>query len=130
MKPHSWLLSGALGMILAGCEVFGLATQPPAGLCAEAARDYSGTVVGAFSTTVGSIESLEPRQSEPMRWSNLPLDHPAVLCYIDGEIAKAPPIGASGDVTKPYDRAAVAIVDGKAELIVASYRDQLPVHAP
>lgn len=53
-----------------------------------------------------------------------------MLCYIDGQIAKAPPLGPSGEVPEPFDRAAVAIIDGKAELVVAGYRDQLPVRAP
>jgi hypothetical protein len=30
----------------------------------------------------------------------------------------------------PYDRAAVSIVDGRSNLIIPGYRDQLPVRAP
>lgn len=103
---------------------------PAAEGCAEAARGYSGTVVGAFNTTVGAIRGLEPRSGEPSRWPRLADDHPAVLCYIDAEIPKAPPPPPDGPPPEPFDRVVVGIVDGNAEMIMAGYRDRLPVKAP
>lgn len=118
-----------VGLTTAGCDVFGLST-PAAEICAGVARDYSGSAVGSFNTTVGSIRALEPRPGQPQRWPDFAPDHPAVLCYIDGQIAKGPPPGPNGEVSKSFDRTVVAIVDGQSELIIAGYRDQLPVRAP
>jgi hypothetical protein len=98
--------------------------------CARAARDYAGTVVGAFNTTVRAIRALEPLPAEPARWPNLAADHPAVLCYIDAEIAKGPPPGPNGEVRDPFNRVVIGVVEGKGEMVMAGYRDQLPVIAP
>ena len=130
MPRHPLLLAVlALGLATAACDVVGY-RGPAAELCTGAAGDYSGSVVGSFNTTVGAVRALEPRAAQPQRWPELAPDHPAVLCYIDGEIAKAPPPGPNGEVSKPFDRAVVAIVDGHSELIIAGYRDKLPVQAP
>jgi hypothetical protein len=135
MKVRLLLLLIA-GVTTTGCEGVGLTTpptqltRPPTQSCSEAGQDYSGSVVASFVTTVGSIRALEPRQPQPARWSNLPADHPAMLCYIDAELAKAPPPGGIGEVAKPFDRAVVAIVEGHAELIAAGYRDRLQVRPP
>ena len=121
----------AMGVTTAACDVAG-----PSGseveLCAGVAREYSGwhRVVGSFNTTVGAVRALEPRMGQPQRWPDLAPDHPAVLCYIDGEIPKGPPAGPNGEAPKDYDRAVVAIVDGQSELIIAGYQDKLPVQAP
>ncbi len=123
---HLLFASLLLGVAAAACQV----VTPAGGLCAGAARDYSGTVVASFNTTIGAIRALEPRAGNPQLWPELAPDHPAVLCYIDGEIAKAPPPGSDGEISRPFDRAAVAIVDGDRQLIIAGYRDQLPVRAP
>lgn len=128
MRRQHLALFLLLSLSVGACEVLGL--PPPAESCAGPARDYAGTVVGAFNTTVAAIRALEPRQAVPQRWPDLAADHPAVLCYIDGEVAKAPPPGPDGEVRPPFDRAVVAIVDGQSELIIAGYRDQLPVRAP
>ena len=129
MRRQHLLLFLLLGLTVGACEAFGL-RPPPAESCAGPAATM-GSVVGAFNTTVGEIRALEPRQAVPQRGPDLAPDHPAVLCYIDGEDAKAPPPGPSGEVSPPFDRAVVAIVvDGQSELIIAGYRDQLPVRAP
>ncbi len=116
-------------LALAACEILGLPTSPSQA-CGGAARDYSGTVVGSFNTTVGAIRALEPLRADPLRWPNLAADHPAILCYIDAQIAKGPPPGPNGEIRDPFDRAVVGIVDGKSELVMAGYRDRLPVRAP
>jgi hypothetical protein len=114
------------GLIVVACGMLGSAAEG----CAAAARGYSGTVVGAFDTSVGAIRGLAPRAGEPSRWPRLADDHPAVLCYIDAVIAKAPPPPPDGPPPEPYDRVVVGIVDGNGEMIIAGYREQLPVRAP
>jgi hypothetical protein len=98
---------------------------PAAATCGSQARDYAGVVVASYKTTVGAVRRLDPRQVAPARWQDLPSDHPAVLCYIAGEVAKGPPPPA-----KPFDLAAVAVVDGAAELVFAGYRDNTPIGPP
>ena len=128
MRRHNEFLAMLLvGLTATACEVFGL---PAAEICAGPARAYSGTLVGSFNTTVGAIRALEPRTRVPQRWPDLAPDHPAVLCYIDGEIGKGPPVGPNDEVPQAFNRAVVAIVDGDSELVVAGYQDQLPVRAP
>lgn len=130
MKRHQPRLALILvGLTAVACQ--SLRVPPPADeTCAGSARDYSGTVVASFITTVGSVRTLEPRLSVPVRWSDLAPGHPAVLCYIDGQIAKAPPLGPDGEIQVPFDRAVVAVVEGDAQLIVAGHRNRLPVEAP
>jgi hypothetical protein len=108
-------------LILVACGPFG----PAAELCATPTREYGGTLVGSFDTTVGAVRSLQPRGGAPGLWPDLADDHPAVLCYIDAQIPKSGPESA-----EPYDRAVVAIVDGASQLVIAGYRDRLPVEAP
>jgi hypothetical protein len=97
--------------------------------CAGPARDYAGDVVGSFDTTVGAIRRLDG-VAGPARWPGTAPDHPAVLCYIDAQIAKGPPPGPNGEIREPFDRVVVGVVEGKSEVIVAGYRDRLPVDAP
>ena len=120
-----------MGVTTAECGVAG-----PSGseveLCAGVAREYSGwhRVVGSFNTTVGAVRALEPRMGQPQRWPDLAPDHPAVLCYIDGEIPKGPPAGPNAEATKDYHRAAVAILDCQSALIIAGYQDKFPLQPP
>lgn len=110
-------------LAFAGCQSF--QTVPRAAeICALQAPVYSGVVVGAFDTTVGAVRRLQPREVQPPLWEGIPDAQPAVACYIDALIAKAPP-GAA-----PYDRALIGVVDGAGRLVVAGYRDQMPVFAP
>lgn len=82
------------------------------------------SVVGAFDTTVGSTRSIGARGPNPTLWPIEPADYKAVLCYLDGPVAKSPPGGA------PFDRAVVGVAAGDAEFIMAGYRKSLPVKAP
>jgi hypothetical protein len=106
------------------------ASEAAAGTCAVAARGYAGTVVGSFDTTVGAIRGLNPHPASPALWPDLPPDHAAVLCYIDGQVAMAPPPPASGPLPEPFDRVVMGVVDGTPVMIMAGYRDALPVKAP
>ena len=113
---------------VAGCEVVVPGTSALEA-CTSAARDYAGTVAGSFGTDVAAIRALTPG-AQPARWPDLSPDHPAVLCYVDAEIPKAPPPGPDGQISPSFDRALVAVVDGESEMSAAGYRDRLPVRAP
>lgn len=82
------------------------------------------SVVGAFDTTVGSVRSIGARGPNPTRWPSEPAEYKAVLCYLDGPVAKSPPGGA------PFDRAVVGVAAGDAEFIMAGYRSSLSVKVP
>jgi hypothetical protein len=73
---------------------------------------------------------LEAAPVEPQRWPEAPAAYPAVLCYINGEIKKGPPPGPNGEIRAPFDRVVIAVVDGESTIIMAGYRDRLPVQAP
>lgn len=118
-----------VSVVLVACGILGLPTSATE-TCARSTSDYAGTVVGAFNTTVRAIRALEPLPAVPARWPNLAADHPAVLCYIDAQIAKGPPPGPNGEVRDPFDRVVIGVVDAKGELVMAGYRDYLPVIAP
>jgi hypothetical protein len=116
-------------LALAGCAMYGaLASVPEA--CADAATNYDGEVVGVFMTTVGAIRGLSPLPSDQPKWPELSSDHSAILCYVDGAVAKAPPPGPDGEVAEPFDRLVIGIADGEAVVVVAGYRDTLEVRAP
>lgn len=93
-------------------------------VCERLAPEWSGTAVGAFTTTLGRVRRLGTFAAAPDRWDGLSDLTPTVVCYVDGAIPKAPPDGP------PYDRAVVAVVNGEADLIIAGYRSQLPVEVP
>jgi hypothetical protein len=57
-------------------------------------------------------------------WPGEAAEQKAVLCYLDGAIAKSP-LGGT-----PFDRAVVGAAAGDAELIMAGYRKDLAVTAP
>jgi hypothetical protein len=98
--------------------------------CAVAAGGYAGAVVGSFETTVGAIRGFDPHPANPALWPDISPDHPAVLCYIDGQIAMAPPPPASGPLPESFDRVVIGVVDGAPVTVMAGYRDGLPVKAP
>lgn len=132
MRRIALLALPLASLALGGCDI--ITARSPLGAstlageaCAGPARDYSGSVVGSFITTVGAIRALESRPAVPARWPDLPPDHTAMLCYIDGQIAKAPPAGQDGEVPEPFDRIVVGVVDSDSEMILAGYRDQPPV---
>lgn len=121
MKASTALLGSILA--LAACGLLG--GMDSAAVCAEQAREHGPDlrVVGSFATTVSEVRGLTPGAA-PARWPELADELPAVVCYLDGPVPKAPPGG------EPYDRAVVAVAGEYAELIIAGYRDQLPVEAP
>jgi hypothetical protein len=110
------------------------ATASPAELaaaqtCKGVATDSYGPdakVAGAFRTTVGEIRSLVPMTGSTGPLGTTPSTEEATLCYVDGAVPKAPPPGGG----EPFDRAVLAVVAGRAELIMAGYRDQVPVRVP
>jgi hypothetical protein len=89
-----------------------------------ASRDYgtSARVVGAFDTTISGLREFSPWLG-PLP-SGMADGHAATLCYIDGDIPKSPPGGV------PYDRAVVGVIDGQVVMLIAGYRDSLPVQSP
>jgi hypothetical protein len=95
-------------------------------VCSQEATDFGPAfmVAGAFDTTVGSIRSIGARGPNPALWPGAPAESKAVLCYLDGPVAKSPLFGA------PFDRAVVGVAAGDAEFILAGYRKNLPVTAP
>lgn len=111
------MMLALLVIALAGC-------QSSAAACAPWATLYQGNVAASFTTDVGSIRRLFDLPNGRDRWPGVGDDRRAVLCYVDGGIPKAPPAG------KPFDRAVIAIVDGHGELILAGYRDSLPIREP
>jgi hypothetical protein len=126
---RTFAMAPLLAIVLGGCSMLDV-PMSAADACVAPARDYGGPVVGAFSTTVAAIRGLQPMNPQPQLWPDQPPGSDAVLCYIDAEIAKAPPPGPNGEIRDPYDRIAVGIVDGVATLVQAGYRDQLQIKAP
>ena len=121
---HAGLL---IGLVAASCQA-PLVVSPAAAVCADEASAYAGTVGGAFVTTVGYIRDLMPRPDVPPRWPNLDASYPAVLCYIDGQI----PISViERDPDHPTgDRVVIGVLDGDSDVIMAGYRELIPIRAP
>ena len=117
----------------------------PTSAC-EAARGPGMTVIRAFATTVGGVRQWEAQQTamdaeragEPSSsvgqatWSDArSAGTGAVLCYLDGAVAKAPPPTPGGPDPAPFDRVVVAVLDdGSVTAVVLGYRENIPVHAP
>lgn len=93
-------------------------------VCSQVASEQGGTPVGAFDTTLEHVRALRPIRASSDMWAAAPDTKPAIACYIDGPVAKAPPGG------EPFDRAVVVVVDGKADLVVAAYQKDYPVRLP
>lgn len=127
MNIRSWFMVVGLP-IVAGCGTF--ATLAPEVACTGPAKDYGGPVVGAFSTTVGAIRRLQPRDPQPALWSDRVAEYPAILCYVDAQIGKGPPPGPNGEAEPRFDRIVLGIVDGVVTVVEAGYRDRVPVVAP
>jgi hypothetical protein len=126
----------AVALVAGGCAA-GTLTSPSPGTespivqpCATAAIGYSGRVVASYVTTVGAIRAMALNAHHSDLWPDITGDHAAVLCYIDGSVAKGPPGLAAGTEPPTYDRAVVAVINGKTDLIAAGYRDNLPAVAP
>jgi hypothetical protein len=53
------------------------------------------------------------------------------ICWIDGHIAKSPPLRADGTIAPNFNRAVIGVsADGAPTLIKAGMRDSLPVEEP
>ena len=113
-----------VGAVVAACAAVRLPNTPEKA-CAEEASAIDGTVVGAFATTVGAIRRFEAAPIGQQRWPKLADGYPAALCYIDGDIRRA--VGGGDNA---FDRAAIGVVDGDGQVVVAGFRDRLPVRAP
>ena len=79
--------------------------------CNAVAPEWSGVTVAAFDTTLGRVRALGLLPSSSDQWPGQADTDPAIVCYVDGFVPKAPP---GGD---PYDRAMVVIVRDRAELV-------------
>jgi hypothetical protein len=101
--------------------------MPTADPYAPAAASCNGTVAASFATTVGAIRSDPQLHVKPERRSAVPDNHPAALYFIDGQIPKAPPPLPSHPAPSPFDR---AVIDGQPDLLMAGYRDRVPIQAP
>ena|SRR5436309_4080755 len=128
----------AFALVFGGCSTVGSSTSvsptktspPTTDACALAAVAYAGRVAGSFVTTIGAIHAMALIAHDPNLRPGLADDRAAVLCHIDGQIAKAPPPPAVGTTPPSFDRAVVVVIDGQADLIAAGYRDNVPLVAP
>lgn len=121
------LLAVTLGLVACGAVHATTETSSDAQrVCSQEAKAFGPafSVLGAFETTVGSIRSIGARGPNPTLWSGEPAEDKAVLCYLEGPVAKSSPGGA------PFDRAVVGVAAGNAEFIMAGYRSSIPVRAP
>lgn len=118
-------IGAVMMLVVSTCGVASRSPDPSA-VCSDQARKYgpSFTVAGAFSTTVARLEDFLPGSSPVIAQWQLPADTPAVLCYLDGPIPKAPSGG------RPMDREVVVVAGEHTELVMGGYQDQLPVRAP
>ena len=121
----------ALALVLTGC---GLLFGPDAAsTCADQARIYGPDfrVAGSFNTTVGQIRGLSPVKVEPPRWPELSSATPAVLCFLDGPVAKGGPSPPPGFQIQPsFDRAVIGVARDHADMIMAGSHNDIPVQAP
>ena len=99
----------------------------PEQACEEQAQDFGPTftVAGAFDTSVQALRDVRNRvEAEPELWPNVPNDTPAIVCFLDGPVPKAPPGG------EQFDRAVIGVVGDEAVLLVAGYQDSIRVTRP
>lgn len=115
-----------LAIVTAGCDFF----ANPAATCRLAAEDYGAdfVVAGAFTTTVGRVRTLYSNANGMMP-SELPDQASATLCFIDGDLPKAP-APEDGEVQPTFDRAVVVVVDGTQTPLAMGYRTDLDVVDP
>jgi hypothetical protein len=92
--------------------------------CTALAPDYNGTVAAAFRTTVGMVRGMTAIKDNPQVAGYAESD-PAWLCYIDGEIPKAPASGAPS-----FDRAVLVVIGNHTYFIAAGYRQSMPIETP
>ncbi|MEO8469048.1 MAG: hypothetical protein ABI573_05210 [Chloroflexota bacterium] len=129
-----------LVLTLAACGTV-TPSAPPDEICASQARDQGGSLAAAFATNVGAVIRLavahetaevaaqRPHQPLPRNFTGLSPDGAATLCYIDG-VSIGFPFPSGEPAPRPWDRVAVVVVDGTADVVMAGYREQLPIQAP
>jgi hypothetical protein len=142
------LIALALVPVLAACGSSNAQGSRPTGveqqssaeaerLCRSAADGYGGEVVAAFAMTVDDVRAVMPTappggaNNYPDGWESLDGDVAAAKCYIDADIAKAPPPPAEGPPEPHFDRALLFAATGvDAAFAVAGYRDNLKPEPP
>jgi hypothetical protein len=124
MKHRALAIIAVGALVAVGCSA---TSDSLTESCRKAAIPYAGSVVGAFRTTAGAARALRGGATGAELWPGVSPDHEAALCYVDAEIAKAPPPAPGATTSPEFDRAVFAVVDGQPVLIVAGYRDDLPV---
>lgn len=127
MRSRSLIRTAFYALIMAGgvagCDTARLQLSA-AEQCAPEAAVYDGVVSGAFDTTVGATRRFEAGPADQQGWPGLPDAYPAIMCYIDGDIAKA--LGG-GDAAFNH---VVGVVNGAGQMVMAGFKDRLPVRAP
>jgi hypothetical protein len=96
-------------------------------VCAQQATEFGPnfTVAAAFNSRVEAVRAMrDPTVIEPDLWPDTPDDSPAIVCFLDGPVPKAPPGG------EQFNRAVVGIANDEAILVIAGYQDSLPVQEP
>jgi hypothetical protein len=96
--------------------------------CRVLARDYSGSVVAAFSGTLGAIRLL-PEVGDNPQLAGHEDGEPATVCYVDGSIPKGPPPMEDGSIPPSFDRAVMVVVGDEAFTIALGYRERIPIQA-
>jgi hypothetical protein len=133
MARQIWAVPVLLSFVLGACTGLpapgsgATALQPPAGC--RSADDDSGSVAAAFASNVGAIRRL-PAVANNAQLSAYADDEAATVCYIDGEIPKAPPPPSSGSIPPSFDRAVVVVVGDEGYFIAAGYQQGLSIQAP
>ena len=117
----------SVSVLTGACSILGLGASAA---CERAAAQWDShpTVAAAFSTTVGRVWGMMPSENGVVA-SGAKDGTRAYLCYLDGEIPKAPP-PANGVVQPSFDRSVVVVTDEHAVLVMAGYRDRVPILDP
>jgi hypothetical protein len=77
--------------------------------------------MAAIETTVGWARLMVPDHEDNKLWPSLAADDPATMCYLDGPIAKSPLRGPQ------FDRELLVVAGGDGVMLMAGYRDNLPL---
>ena len=142
LSRTTWLVGATL--VASGCVgvggsaspvTVGQATSPSANPCASAATLYDGQATASFVTTVGAVRALVTREMSPAtvageRWPGVADDHPAVLCYIEGQLPISRPAIPGATPAVPFERMALVVIDGQPEPLFGGSPDQIPMTAP
>jgi hypothetical protein len=119
-----------LPVVLAACAVAAPSAQAVApARCLEVAREDAGSVSAFFTSTVGAVRSLPAVQNNP-QLARYAAAQAATLCYIDGQIPKAPPPQPSATLSPPFNRAVVVVVGDDVIFAAAGYQANLAIERP